>query len=136
MQSKVLSIKNGNCEATVTITTETGKAFLNRQMAEVILGIHETDQAGNAKLSSEDRYYREQFAAAYAWSTVSGDLGFEWPQSPFDAGMLEACEAWLSMPGTTVRDWLLAMNEVARTPNDPDLKPPELVSQKKEATPE
>lgn len=136
MQRKTFEIVNGDCKATVTVTTETGRTFLNRQMAEVMLGIFETDKEGKTKLPSLDQYHREQFAAAFAWSTVEGDLGFAWPENPFDTGLPEACESWLNLPGTAVRDWLLAMNEVSRTPNDPDLKPPELVSQKKETSPE
>lgn len=127
MQSKTFSL-NG---ATITVTTETGRAYIDRMAAEVTLGVYDKESVSN-----RDAFHRIQFAAVYAQSEIEGHLPFEWPQSPSDReAMRAACEAWLAMPGADVATWIGAVNEVNVTPNDPDLKPPESVEKKDSSSP-
>lgn len=131
MQSKTFSVNGGVRNATITVSTETGRMRIKRMTAEVTLDIHAEDKDGERLLSFDDILARQHFAAAYAQSVVEGNLGFDWPESTSDkAGLLAACEAWLDLPGETVNDWLNAVHLVNMTPNDPDLKPPEAVDPK------
>jgi len=136
MQPKTIEIINGDCRATVTVRAEDGFAAIDRMTAEVSLEVYATTDDGDLKISSRDWGRRKQFAAAWSQSEVVGDLGFEWCESPFDAeGMLACYLAWGKLPGECVLQWLNAVNAVDQLPNDPDLLPPELLSQKKETIP-
>ena len=122
--------------ATITCHTETGRLYIRRLTAQVVLGLNERDTEGKRTLSDEEYMERTQFAAIYVQSTVEGDLGFVWPESVNDApAMSAACESWLNLPGKVIAQWMQTINEVDASPNDPDLKPPEVVSKKSEATP-
>lgn len=136
MRSNTFSI-NG---AKITVRTEDGNAHIDRTTAAIGLGIydiHEKDdpdngiQAGEYILPRRIAMRRQQFAAVWAQSEIEGDLGFEWPDNPLDkAAMSAACEAWLSLPGDTVGQWINEVNMINLSPNDPDLKPPEEVEKK------
>jgi hypothetical protein len=135
MQHKTFAVLNGDCRASVTVRTETGRMRIRRMTAEVTLDVHEQNKKGEFVLSFDELMERQQFAAVWSQSEVEGNLGFEWPASALDkAAFLAACEAWLNLPGETVNNWLIEVQTVNLTPNDPDLLPPEAVSQKKERT--
>lgn len=115
--------------ATITVAPETGAAYIDRQIAQNTLGVFKPD----ADMRTVN--YRLQFAAVYAQSAIEGHLGFEWPTDPFDEDtMLAACDAWLALPGNVVAQWLTAINTANIPPNDPDLLPPDQVSEKKDKT--
>lgn len=137
MQSKSFSVKNGDCEATVTVRTEDGFAAIDRMTAEVSLGVYETVEDGTLKISSREWNKRKQFAAAWSQSEVSGDLGFEWCDAPFDSdALMITYQAWGKLPGSTILQWLNAVNAVDTLPNDPDLVPPDKLRPEKKTTSE
>jgi hypothetical protein len=137
MQRKTFEIINGDCKATVTVRTEDGFAAIDRQTAEVSLGVYEKDDEGNLKVSDREWIRRKQFAAAWSQSEVAGDLGFAWCETSSDSHALEACyQAWGRLPGAAVMQWLGAVNTVDTAPNDPDLVPPDKLNPEKKTTPE
>lgn len=112
--------------ATITVAPETGASYLDKALVEIALGIYD------AGTTARDRFQRSYFASAYAQSKVEGTLGFDWPADPSDeTAMQAACASWLALPGEGVARWIRALNTVNESPNDPDLKPPDKVSQKK-----
>lgn len=131
MHSKTFSVNGGVRNATVTVSTETGRMRIKRMTAEVMLDIHSENEQGEKLLPFDEIMARQQFAAVWAQSTVEGELGFKWPDSTMDKpAFLAACEAWLNLPGETVSNWMSEVTLVNLTPNDPDLKPPEAVDPK------
>ena len=123
MHSKTFKL-NG---ATIEVAPETGAIYIDKMVAEITLEVHSPDTPTRVA------FHRQQYAAAYAHSKiVDGHLGFEWPDSPNNKeAMLTACDAWLQLPGNDVARWISTINEVQLPPNDPDLLPAEMVSQKK-----
>lgn len=112
--------------ATITVAPETGDMYIDCMVAESIL-------KGDDSVPINVNVKYNRFALAWSRSTIDGDLGFAWPESPNDADeMRAACEAWLELPGLEIERWLTEIEIVNRSPNDPDLKPPTEVSQKKE----
>lgn len=115
--------------ATITVHTQTGRDYLDAQIVQVRLGAITMQDV-------RQRIYVNRFSEAYSQSTVEGELGFEWPESPVDEVQLQiAFEGWLNLPGSVMEQWLNTLELVNTPPNDPDLLPPEQVSEAKKKTP-
>lgn len=67
---------------------------------------------------------------------IEGDLGLKWPDiKGSDNEIKAAYESLDNLPGSLIRKWRDAINEISVEPmGDPDLAPPEHLDKKKEET--
>lgn len=121
-------------QATVTVATDDGESRINRLIIEGKLGL--TDDVIRGELPVNIIVQRQQFAQVLAQSVVEGDLGIEWPDVNDDhTTIVQACQRWLkAIRGDDMEHWLNTIVKVNKAPNDPDLAPADLVSEKKGKT--
>ena len=95
------------------------------------LGIPTEDTAGAIEYNR-----REIFINAVLRSTIEGDLDFPWVAP--DSTTQEFCvayEAFGQQPVTLVQTWVAALTETANGIGDPELAPPETLTDAKKKTP-
>jgi hypothetical protein len=127
MRSKTIEFAvNGNT-VKVTVHTDTGDAFFDRQILYMTIGFDATD--------IRQLYRWSNFARALSQSDVDGDLGFQWPTVSDGKEVLQAArDCWGGLPAETVRQWVEVIDDVDRAPGSPDLAPE--VPEKKDETPQ
>lgn len=70
-------------------------------------------------------------------STVKGSLGFTWPKAGDDAEKLrKAAKALLEQDSTLFLTWEEQLSEVNEIPNDPDLRPPDMLTEEQKKIPQ
>jgi hypothetical protein len=122
MLIKTFELLPGIC---VTVQTETGGSYMDKEYLYTKLQ--------PSQLAERDGVRMVTFIQAVAQTkSLTGDLGFVWPNAAADiAELMVAFEWYITLPRDPFVVWLNAIDEVNRPPVDPDLVPENLLPDEK-----
>lgn len=127
MRSKTIELTLESGVVQVTVHTDTGDDFFDRQIVYATVGFDTSDP--------RQVYRWGNFARALSQSVIVGDLGFLWPAVTDKREVLQAARDYFgALPSDAVRQWIEAIDDVDRAPGNPDLAPE--LSEKKDVTPQ